>query len=52
MAPAEIGAMVVEAVRRERYFILAEPVHQPLIERRAADPTAFLEARLAGEPVV
>ena len=52
MTPDEIGEIVVQAVREERFFILADPYYQPFIERRAADPTAFLEARLSGKPLV
>ena len=52
MMPDEIGEMVVQAVQEERFFILADPYYQPYIERRAADPNAFLEARLAGKPLL
>lgn len=49
MMPAQIGAMVVEAVRDNRYFVLADPYHQPLIARRAQDPNAFLDWRLGAD---
>lgn len=51
MRPDEVGEIVAEAIREERFFVLCDPYHQPLIEHRAADPTAFLEARLAGSPL-
>jgi NAD(P)-dependent dehydrogenase (short-subunit alcohol dehydrogenase family) len=51
MTPDEIGELVVDAVRRNRFFILADPCHQPILERRARDFNAFLEARLAGPPL-
>jgi NAD(P)-dependent dehydrogenase (short-subunit alcohol dehydrogenase family) len=52
MSPDEIGELVAQAVQAERFFILADPYYQPFLERRAADPTAFLEARLAGKPLL
>jgi NAD(P)-dependent dehydrogenase (short-subunit alcohol dehydrogenase family) len=48
MTPDQIGEIVVEAVRQERFFILADPYHQEIIARRAQDLNAFIEARLAG----
>jgi NAD(P)-dependent dehydrogenase (short-subunit alcohol dehydrogenase family) len=46
LEPAEIGAGVVEAVRQERFFILPDRSHAELVQRRAMDLNAFVEARL------
>jgi NAD(P)-dependent dehydrogenase (short-subunit alcohol dehydrogenase family) len=45
--PDVIGELVVDAVRHDRFFVLAEPSHQPLLERRVLDMNAFFEQRLA-----
>lgn len=50
MTPEQIGALVVDGVRRNRFFILADPYHQPILERRAHDMNAFIESRLAAGP--
>jgi NAD(P)-dependent dehydrogenase (short-subunit alcohol dehydrogenase family) len=47
MTPEQIGALVVEAVEQNRFFILADPAHQETLMRRTADWNAFLEERLA-----
>ena len=46
MTPEQIAEMVVDAIRQNRFFILADPVHQPILERRVQDPNAFIESRL------
>ena len=46
MEPAEIGQIVVDAVRDERFFILPDPIHAELVRRRAQDLNAFMAARL------
>lgn len=46
--PDAIGDLVAEAIREERFFVLAEPSHQPLLERRTRDMNAFMARRLAG----
>jgi NAD(P)-dependent dehydrogenase (short-subunit alcohol dehydrogenase family) len=51
MTPDQIGEIVVEAVRRDRFFILADPSYQPMLLSRAQDLNAFIEARLRGQPV-
>jgi NAD(P)-dependent dehydrogenase (short-subunit alcohol dehydrogenase family) len=48
MTPDEIGAIVVDAVRQNRFFILPDCPQQAVILKRAQDMNAFLEARLAG----
>jgi NAD(P)-dependent dehydrogenase (short-subunit alcohol dehydrogenase family) len=48
MSPEQIAELVVDAVRRNRFFILADSAHQPILEQRVRDPNAFLEARLSG----
>lgn len=48
MSPDQIAELVVDAIRQNRFFILADPTHQPILERRVRDPNAFLEARLSG----
>ena len=52
MSPAQIGDIVVEAVRHERFFILPDEPQHATIVRRAQDMNAFLEARLAGDSPV
>jgi hypothetical protein len=47
MTPEQIGAMVVEAVEHNRFFILADPTSQQTLVRRTADWNVFLEDRLA-----
>jgi NAD(P)-dependent dehydrogenase (short-subunit alcohol dehydrogenase family) len=47
MTPEQIAEMVVDAIRQNHFFILADPAHQPILERRVHDPNAFLEARLS-----
>jgi NAD(P)-dependent dehydrogenase (short-subunit alcohol dehydrogenase family) len=44
----EVGEAVVEGILHDRFFILPDGFHQPLIERRARDLSAFLEWRLSG----
>lgn len=51
MSPDHVGRLVVQAVEEERYFVLADPLHQGLVERRAQDMNAYLALRLAGQPV-
>jgi hypothetical protein len=34
-------------VRTGRFFVLPDPINEAVIQRRAADLNAFLEARLA-----
>lgn len=46
MDPADIGGLVVDAVRRDRFLILTHEIHQQLIARRAQNLDAFLEERL------
>jgi NAD(P)-dependent dehydrogenase (short-subunit alcohol dehydrogenase family) len=46
MTPEQIAEMVVNAIRQNRFFILADPAHQPMLERRVQDPNAFIEDRL------
>jgi NAD(P)-dependent dehydrogenase (short-subunit alcohol dehydrogenase family) len=52
MTPAQVGDIVVEAVRQERFFILPDEPQHAIIVRRAQDMNAFLEARLAGDAPV
>jgi NAD(P)-dependent dehydrogenase (short-subunit alcohol dehydrogenase family) len=49
MTPAQIGDVVVEAVREERFFILPDEQQHETIIARAQDLNAFLEARLHGK---
>jgi short-subunit dehydrogenase len=51
MTPDQIGEIVVEAVRLNRFFILPDRQQQSIILKRARDMNAFLEARLAGHPL-
>ena len=46
MTPEQIGDIVVEAVEQNRFFILADAMHQETLVHRTADWNAFLEARL------
>jgi NAD(P)-dependent dehydrogenase (short-subunit alcohol dehydrogenase family) len=46
VSPDAIGDLVVDAIRAERFFVLAEPSHQPLLERRVRDMDGFLASRL------
>ena len=46
MAPEQIAEMVVDAIRQNRFFILADPTQQPMLEERVRDPNAFIERRL------
>lgn len=46
--PEEVGEIVAQGIAEERFFILPDDFHQPLIERRARDLNAFLTSRLAG----
>jgi hypothetical protein len=48
MNPAQVEEIVVEAVRRGRFFILANPCYRPMLLSRAQDLNAFIEARLRG----
>ena len=47
MQPAEVAACVLDAVRSDRFFVLPDPSVEELLRTRAADPNAFLEARLS-----
>jgi NAD(P)-dependent dehydrogenase (short-subunit alcohol dehydrogenase family) len=47
MSPEQIAEMVVDAIRQNHFFILADPAHQPILEQRVHDLNAFLEARLS-----
>jgi NAD(P)-dependent dehydrogenase (short-subunit alcohol dehydrogenase family) len=47
MEPDEIADAVVQAVKDERFFILPDEVHAERMRRRAQDPEAFLQSRLA-----
>jgi NAD(P)-dependent dehydrogenase (short-subunit alcohol dehydrogenase family) len=47
MRPAEVAACVLDAVRRERFLILPDPVSEAVVRQHGADINAFLEARLA-----
>jgi NAD(P)-dependent dehydrogenase (short-subunit alcohol dehydrogenase family) len=40
--PDEVAAMVVDAVREERFLILTDPVAQKWIEQKVADPERWL----------
>ena len=51
MTPNQIGEIVVDAVRQNRFFILPDSPQQAVILKRAQDMNAFLEARLAGRHV-
>jgi NAD(P)-dependent dehydrogenase (short-subunit alcohol dehydrogenase family) len=50
MTPDQIGEIVVEAMRQDRFFILTDPSYQPMLLSRAQDFNAFLEERLRGQP--
>ena len=41
--PDEVAAMVVDAVREERFLILTDPIAQKWIEQKAADPERWLK---------
>ncbi len=51
MQPEEVAGCVLDAVRAERFFVLPDRSVEELLSRRAADPNAFLEARLAASLV-
>jgi NAD(P)-dependent dehydrogenase (short-subunit alcohol dehydrogenase family) len=51
MTPEQIGEIVVDAVRQNRFFILPDFGQQDVILKRAQDMNAFLERRLSGYPV-
>jgi NAD(P)-dependent dehydrogenase (short-subunit alcohol dehydrogenase family) len=51
MTPDQIGAIVVEAVQQNQFFIMPDYPQQAVILKRAQDMNAFLEARLAGQRV-
>ena len=51
MTPEQIGEVVVDAVRQNRFFILPDSRQQAVILKRAQDMNAFLETRLSGYPV-
>jgi NAD(P)-dependent dehydrogenase (short-subunit alcohol dehydrogenase family) len=51
MTPDQIGEIVVEAVRQNRFFILPDRPQQAVILKRTADLNAFLEARLPASPL-
>jgi NAD(P)-dependent dehydrogenase (short-subunit alcohol dehydrogenase family) len=46
MSPDEIGEAVADGIEAERFFILPDPYHLPLVQARAADMNAYLEQRL------
>lgn len=46
MTPDEVARYVIDGLLQERFFILPDAQHQTLIEERAKDLNAFLEARL------
>jgi NAD(P)-dependent dehydrogenase (short-subunit alcohol dehydrogenase family) len=48
MTPDQIGEIVVDAVRQNRFFILADPSYQAVLLDRAQDLNGFVEARLRG----
>jgi hypothetical protein len=50
MTPEQIGEIVVDAVRQNRFFILPDSRQQAVILKRAQDMNAFLERRLPGYP--
>ena len=45
--PEEIGELVVDSVRNDRFFILAEMIHHDTLVKRTQDLNAFLESRLS-----
>jgi NAD(P)-dependent dehydrogenase (short-subunit alcohol dehydrogenase family) len=47
MTPDQIGAIVVEAVQQNRFFILPDHAQEDVLRKRTQDMNAFLEARLA-----
>jgi NAD(P)-dependent dehydrogenase (short-subunit alcohol dehydrogenase family) len=49
MTPAQIGEIVVDAVRQNRFFILPDAQQQAIILERAQDMNGFLEKRLSGD---
>src|SRR5262245_22910727 len=51
MTPDQIGAIVVDAVQQNRFFIMPDRPQQAVILKRAQDMDSFLEARLAGQQV-
>ena len=51
MQPAEVADCVLEAVRAGRFLVLPDTSVEDMLRTRAADPNAFLEARLAAESV-
>src|SRR5919198_384295 len=51
MNPDQIGEIVVEAVRENRFFILPDRPQQSVILKRSQDLNAFLEARLPASPL-
>jgi NAD(P)-dependent dehydrogenase (short-subunit alcohol dehydrogenase family) len=46
LEPAEVGELVVEAIRDERFLILPDEFHVDLIRRRSQDLNAFVAERL------
>jgi hypothetical protein len=46
LQPEQVGELVVQAVREERFLILPDEVHADLVRRRAQDLNAFVEGRL------
>ena len=52
MTPDQIGEIVVDAVRHNRFFILPDRQQQSIILRRAQDMNAFLEGRLTEYPIL
>jgi NAD(P)-dependent dehydrogenase (short-subunit alcohol dehydrogenase family) len=46
LQPEQVGELVVQAVRDERFLILPDAFHGELVRRRAEDLNAFVEGRL------
>jgi hypothetical protein len=42
-----VGEMVVEAIETDRFFLPTDDQVRPLLQRRAADPDAFIDAQIA-----
>jgi NAD(P)-dependent dehydrogenase (short-subunit alcohol dehydrogenase family) len=49
MTPEQIGALVVEAVQKNRFFILPDHSQQAVLLKRTQDMDTFLDARLAAQ---
>lgn len=44
---SDVAALVVEAIRSERYLILPDAIHADLVHRRGSDLSGFVEQRLS-----